>query len=86
MADDLAGQIGKNRVGGRTGSGRVDIDLKGQGHYDKASRKLIDTPHVHETKAHMGPTGKSSLGPKTTRPATKNDIRTARELTRRRGL
>ncbi len=86
MADDLAGEVGKHRVGGRTGSGRVDVDLKGKGHFDKASGKRIDTPHVHEAKTHTGPSGRSSLGPKTTRPATKSDIRTARELAKREGL
>ena len=59
---------------------------KGKGHFDKASGKRIDTPHVHEAKTHTGPSGRSSLGPKTTRPATKSDIRTARELAKREGL
>ncbi|MCG8555110.1 MAG: hypothetical protein MJD61_07460, partial [Proteobacteria bacterium] len=86
MADDLAAQIGRHRVGGRTGSSRVDIDLKGKGHFDKATGQRIDTPHVHESRLHTGPNGRSSLGPKSTRPATKSDIRTARELARRLGL
>ena len=85
MADDLAGEIGGHRVGARTAGGRVDIDLKGKGHFDKAGGKQVDTPHVHQAKAHTGPDGQSSLGTKTTRPATKNDIRTARKLAERQG-
>ncbi len=86
MAEELAQQINRNRVGGRTAGGRIDIDLRGKSHFDKASGQRIPIPHVHEAVAHAGPSGLSSLGPKTTRPATKNDVRMARELARRQGL
>ncbi|MBK8241078.1 MAG: hypothetical protein IPK74_36650 [Deltaproteobacteria bacterium] len=85
MADDLAGKIGTHRVSGRSGSSRVDIDLQGKAHFDKATGKLIDTPHVHEARIHTGPGGQTNLGTKTTRSATQNDIRIARELAKRQG-
>ena len=80
-ASDLAGQLGRNRVSGRTAGGkRVDIDLRGKGHFDKATGKKIETPHVHEADINIGPNGKTNLGNKTTRPATPQDIRNARKL------
>jgi hypothetical protein len=86
MADDLAGQIGKNRVSARTSSKQINIDLKGKGHFDKQSRKIINTPHVQEGQLARGPNGKISLDKKsvTTRPATKQDIRTARKIVERK--
>ena len=79
MADDLAGQLGRNRVSGRTAGGKqIDIDLRGKGHFDKATGQKIETPHVHEATINVGPNGKINLSDKITRPATKQDIRTAR--------
>ena len=82
----LAGEIGKNRVSGKSPGGRIDIDLQGKGYFDKKAGEVIDTPHVHEQQLHTSPDGKSSLGSKTTRPADKNDIRTARKLAEQQGL
>ncbi len=81
MADDVAGQLGRNRVSGRTAGGKqVDIDLRGKGHFDKATGQRIETPHVHEATINVGPNGKINLSDRITRPATKQDIRTARRL------
>ena len=84
MGEELAGKIGKHRVSARTGGKKqIDIDLKGKSHFDKPSGKEIETPHVHESNVNVGPGG-SSLSGKTTRAATKQDIRTARKIMRRR--
>lgn len=78
MAKDLAGKSGQSRVSATTAGGKkVDIDLQGKGHFDKATGQKIETPHVHEAKISVGPNGKVNLSDKTTRPATKQDIRTA---------
>ncbi len=84
MAGELSEQAGKNRVSARTAGGKqVDIDLKGKGHFDKGTGQQIETPHVHESKINVGPNGKTNLGDKTTRPATKEDVRTARKILER---
>ena len=61
----------------------MDIDLSGKGHFDKATGQVIETPHVHEAKIHVGPSGKTNLSGKTTRPAEMSDVRTARNLLKR---
>lgn len=81
MGKELAGEVGRNRVSATTGGGKkVDIDLQGKAHFDKATGKKIDTPHVHESRINRGPDGKTNISDKTTRPATKDDIRTARKI------
>jgi hypothetical protein len=79
MADDLSGQLGKNSVSFRTPNKVGHIDLKGKAHGG------VPTPHVQERALHTGPNGRTNLGRQTTRPATKQDIRTARVLEDRRG-
>ncbi|MCI0651704.1 MAG: HINT domain-containing protein [Planctomycetes bacterium] len=83
MAAELAKTAGQNRVSGTTAGGKqVDIDLQGKGHFDKATGKVIETPHVHESEISVGPNGEKNIDSKskTTRPATKQDIRTAERL------
>jgi RHS repeat-associated protein len=80
-ADELAKKSGGNRVSAQTGGGKqIDIDLAGKGHFDKASGKWIETPHVHQADINVGPSGKTNLSNKTTRPANMNDVRTAKKL------
>ena len=89
MGDDLATRINKNRVSARTAGGKqVDIDLRGKSHFDKATGQKVGTPHVHEGQISRGPNGLESIDKKTktTRPATAQDVRTARELLKRRGV
>ena len=81
MAGEVAALAGKNRVSARTaGSRQVDIDLQGKSHFDKSSGQKIETPHVHEAKLNAGPNGKTNLSHRTTRPATREDVRVARKL------
>jgi hypothetical protein len=81
---DLARAAGRNRVSARTAGGKqVDIDLAGSEHFDKATGRAIPTPHVREAKINVGPNGKTNLSDKTVRPATMEDIRTARKILER---
>jgi hypothetical protein len=80
MAHDLAGRLGKSSVPFETPSEKGHIDLIGKGHLDKASGRRIPTPHVQTKPKNTGPGGEVNLGPETTRPATKADIRTAERL------
>jgi RHS repeat-associated protein len=80
MAADLSKQLGKNTVTYETPSVKGHIDLAGRTHFDKATQTNIPTPHVQERPKSVGPNGKVNLGKETTRPATKQDIRTARRL------
>jgi hypothetical protein len=84
-AANLAQKIEKNRVSVMTPSGRVQIDLAGKPHFEKSLGQEISTPHVKFQELNMGPTGRTNLSPGTTRPATMQDIRTAREIIERRG-
>ena len=84
MAADLAGRIGKNSVPFETPTTKGHIDLKGKAHFDKATGQEIPTPHVQTRPKHVGPQGQVNLGPQTTEPATKADIRTAEKLVERR--
>jgi RHS repeat-associated protein len=78
---DLAQDLGRNRVSARTAGGKqIDIDLAGKGHFDKATGKVVETPHVHTSDLNVGRNGKVSASNTTVRPATMNDIRTARKL------
>ena len=84
MGSELAGQAGRHRVSAQTAGGKqIDIDLAGKRHYDKPSGTWIETPHVHESQINVGPAGQISTSGKTTRPATKADIRTARKILER---
>lgn len=85
MASELRQQLGRHSVEFTTGSTRGHIDLAGKAHFDKATQALIPTPHVQTRNVHTGPDGKINLGPEITRPATKQDIRTAREIAKRKG-
>jgi len=80
MANDLSKQTGKNRAIANTPNKNVRIDLNGKPHFDKATKTSIPTPHVHESKINRGPNGQTSLSNKTTRAATKADIRLARRI------
>lgn len=83
-AADLAQTAGRNRVSARTAGGKqIDIDLAGKGHFDKASGRKISTPHVQEATINVGPNGRTNLSDKTVRPATMDDVRTARKLLER---
>jgi RHS repeat-associated protein len=86
MAADLQKQLGKNSVPFETATTKGHIDLAGKAHYDKATQQTIPTPHVQTKPKSVSPDGtKTNLGKETTRPATKQDVRTARELEKRRG-
>ena len=80
MGKELADEAGQNRVSAQTPNKRIDIDLTGKGHFDKATGEKIDTPHVHEAKLNKSPDGKVNTSGESVRPATKEDIRTARKL------
>jgi RHS repeat-associated protein len=84
MAEALATILGRHRVSALTPTTRVSIDLAGEAHFDKLSKRDIDTPHVHEASIHISRDGRSRLGRKSTRSATKQDIRTAQRLLERR--
>ena len=81
---NLAHQIGKNRVSIMTPSGRISIDLAGKGHFDKTLGRDVPTPHVKFQQLNVAPNGRTNLSPGTTRPATMDDIRTARKFIERR--
>ncbi len=80
----LAAQIGTNRVSAMTPSGRMSIDLAGKPHFDKATGREIPTPHVKFQQLNTAPNGRTNLSPGTTRPAAMTDVRTAREIVKRR--
>jgi hypothetical protein len=87
MADELSDQIGKNSVSFTTPNKTGHIDLRGKSHFDKATQTEVPTPHVQTRDLKVGPNGQVSAPKKTeiTKPATKQDIRTARELAKRKG-
>ena len=84
MATELRGKLGKNSVVFKTTSTKVHIDLAGKAHYDKVMREYIPTPHVQTHLIHTSFYGKTRItkNPETTIPATKDDIRLARRLSR----
>jgi hypothetical protein len=85
MAESLSTEIGKNSVPYRTPNAVGHIDLRGKAHLDKPSGGYIPTPHVQERQVYRQPMGgRVNVGRQTTRPATKQDIRTARKLVERR--
>jgi len=88
MADDLAAKINKNSVSFTTPGKTGQIDLQGRSHFDKKTQTRIDTPHVQTRDLNVGVNGHVTAPRKTevTRPATKHDVRTARELAERQGL
>jgi RHS repeat-associated protein len=85
MAEELSGSIGKNSVSFETPTESGHIDLQGAPHFDKATGADIATPHVQSQTKHVGPNGEINLsGDVKTRPATKQDVRTARKLEERK--
>jgi len=88
MARELSSQIGQNSVTFSTSTTQGHIDLQGASHFEKATGVDIPTPHVQTRKINIAPNGMINTSKKTevTRPATKQDIRVARELARRKGL
>ncbi|MEN8513847.1 RHS repeat-associated core domain-containing protein [Burkholderia sp. RS02] len=88
MARELSGQINQNSVTFSTPTTQGHIDLQGASHFDKATGVDIPTPHVQTRKINVGPNGQVTTSKKTevTRAATKQDVRVARELARRKGL
>ncbi|NIF45517.1 RHS repeat-associated core domain-containing protein, partial [Burkholderia sp. Tr-862] len=88
MARELSGQINQNSVTFSTPTTQGHIDLQGASHFDKSTGVDIPTPHVQTRKINVGPNGQVTTSKKTevTRPATRQDVRMARELARRKGL
>ncbi len=84
MASELSSRLGKNSVEFTTVTQKGHIDLAGRSHFDKATGTVIPTPHVQAQDISLGPQGQFNLGSETTRAATKQDIRVAREIERRR--
>jgi RHS repeat-associated protein len=86
MADELQQTIGKNRVSAETPTHTVNVDLQGKGHFDKGTSTLIPTPHVQIYKKNVGPQGKINYSKKgsSIRPASKADVRMARNILKRR--
>ena len=84
----LSEQINQNSVTFSTPTTQGHIDLQGASHFDKATGVDIPTPHVQTRKINIGPNGQVTTSKKTevTKAATKQDIRVARELARRKGL
>ncbi|WP_323840807.1 hypothetical protein, partial [Photorhabdus africana] len=64
------------------------IDLRGRAHFDKITQTDIPTPHVQTSPINIAPNGKRFPLKKqeVARPATKQDIRTARELAKKQGI
>jgi len=87
MAEELSAQTGRTSVRYNTPTKTGHIDLKDvrnpAGHFDKASGGRITAPTVQERLFHRGPNGRINVGRQTTRPATRQDIRTARKLIER---
>jgi hypothetical protein len=80
MANELSNEIGKNSVSYTTPNKTGHIDLKGKSHFDKSTSQSIPTPHV---KGYFIPSRgvvAVNTGIQTTRPATKQDVRTARRI------
>ena len=89
MAQELSGQINQNSVTFSTPTTQGHIDLlQGASHFDKATDTDIPTPHVQTRKINIGPNGQVTTSKKTevVKAATKQDVRIARELARRKGL
>ncbi|GAU05324.1 Rhs family protein [Burkholderia stabilis] len=88
MAQELSKQINQNSVTFSTPTTQGHIDLQGASHFDKATGTDIPTPHVQTRTINVGPNGRVTTSKKTevTRAATKQDVRVARELARRKGL
>ncbi|BAX59554.1 RHS repeat-associated core domain-containing protein [Burkholderia stabilis] len=88
MAQELSKQINQNSVTFSTPTTQGHIDLQGASHFDKATGTDIPTPHVQTRTINVGPNGQVTTSKKTevTRAATKQDVRVARELARRKGL
>gem|GEM_PF-5353184 len=97
MAEEVAKKYNgnKNSVSIKTPNKEVRIDLKdnrGEGHFDKATQTQIETPHVHETKFRIEngkvkineKTGSPQPAGKSVRPATKEDVRTAKKILEQR--
>lgn len=88
-AAELEKRNGDNRVSIQTPNGRWNIDLTGNMHFDKGAGKHIDTPHVHEWKNNIIPSGpragqvgsKSEVG---TRDATHADLRIVDKILKKR--
>ena len=88
MAEELSDQIGKNSISFTTPNKTGHIDLRGKSHFDKKTQTSVPTPHVQTRDLKIGPNGQVSAPKKTeiTKPATVQDIRTARKLAKRKGL
>lgn len=88
MAQELSRQINRNSVTFSTPTTQGHIDLQGDAHFDKATKVKIPTPHVQTRTINIGPNGQITTSKKTevTTAATKQDVRVARELARRKGL
>ncbi|HEL3173133.1 TPA: RHS domain-containing protein, partial [Stenotrophomonas maltophilia] len=88
MAQELSQQINKNSASFSTPATQGHIDLQGATHFDKATGTDIPTPHVQSRTVNVGPNGQVTTSKKTevTTATTKQDVRVARELARRRGL
>lgn len=88
MAEELANQLNKNTVTFSTPATMGHIDLRGRAHFDKITQTDIPTPHVQTSPINIAPNGKRFPLKKqeVARPATKQDIRTARELAKKQGI
>nr|WP_281422797.1 RHS repeat-associated core domain-containing protein [Photorhabdus hainanensis] len=88
MAEELANQLNKNTVTFSTPTTMGHIDLRGRAHFDKITQTDIPTPHVQTSPINIAPNGKRFPLKKqeVARPATKQDIRTARELAKKQGI
>jgi RHS repeat-associated protein len=88
MAQELSNRINLNSVTFSTPTTQGHIDLQGASHFDKTTDADISTPHVQTRTINIGPDGQVTTSKKTevVRAATKQDVRVARELARRKGL
>lgn len=82
---NLANQIGRNRVSVATPSGRMHIDLAGKSHFERQLGYSVTTPHVRFQNLHTGPNGMARLDGGSVRHGTMQDVRTARKVIERRG-
>jgi hypothetical protein len=90
MARQLSERVGKNTVATNTVSKHVHVDLVGKAHFDKASGKLVPTPHTQTARLNRGPNGQVNVSTKardtSIHPATVQDIRMARRIAERQGM
>jgi hypothetical protein len=84
-ASELRALAGRNRVSIETPSWRLNVDLAGKSHFEKALGRSVDTPHVKFETRHVGPDGRVSYTSGPDRDATHADLRIVARVLAERG-